>query len=138
MPGLLLIGDAAHPMSPVGGQGINVAIADAVVAARTIAVAIREGDDDAKIDATLHDVECERTPSVERIARQQNLLPQILHRFGPERSLAMLAPFAQRITQSGKIPTPVRAMVDRFLLGDPPIRANHGPWMTTPFSTKFL
>src|SRR5260370_3133584 len=31
-PGLLLIGDAAHPMSPVGGQAINVALRDAVVA----------------------------------------------------------------------------------------------------------
>lgn len=30
-PGLLLIGDAAHVMSPVGGLGINYAIADAVV-----------------------------------------------------------------------------------------------------------
>lgn len=32
-PGLLLIGDAAHVMSPVGGVGINYAIQDAVVAA---------------------------------------------------------------------------------------------------------
>ena len=32
-PGLLLIGDAAHVMSPVGGVGINVAIGDAVAAA---------------------------------------------------------------------------------------------------------
>ena len=29
-PGLLLIGDAAHVMSPVGGVGINYAIQDAV------------------------------------------------------------------------------------------------------------
>ena len=36
-PGLLLIGDAAHTMSPVGGVGINYAIRDAVVAADILA-----------------------------------------------------------------------------------------------------
>ena len=36
-PGLLLIGDAAHVMSPVGGVGINYAIQDAVVAANLLA-----------------------------------------------------------------------------------------------------
>ena len=35
-PGLLLIGDAAHIMSPVGGVGINYAIQDAVVAANIV------------------------------------------------------------------------------------------------------
>jgi 2-polyprenyl-6-methoxyphenol hydroxylase-like FAD-dependent oxidoreductase len=34
--GLLFIGDAAHAMSPVGGVGINLAIADAVAAARIL------------------------------------------------------------------------------------------------------
>jgi 2-polyprenyl-6-methoxyphenol hydroxylase-like FAD-dependent oxidoreductase len=33
-PGLLCIGDAAHAMSPVGGIGINLAIQDAVAAAK--------------------------------------------------------------------------------------------------------
>jgi 2-polyprenyl-6-methoxyphenol hydroxylase-like FAD-dependent oxidoreductase len=36
-PGLLLIGDAAHAKSPVGGVGINLAIQDAVAAANILA-----------------------------------------------------------------------------------------------------
>ncbi len=35
-PGLLCIGDAAHAMSPIGGVGINLAIQDAVCAARML------------------------------------------------------------------------------------------------------
>jgi 2-polyprenyl-6-methoxyphenol hydroxylase-like FAD-dependent oxidoreductase len=40
-PGLLLIGDAAHAMSPVGGVVINLAIQDAVAAANALAPTLR-------------------------------------------------------------------------------------------------
>ena len=41
--GVLFIGDAAHAMSPVGGVGINLAVADAVAAARILAGPLRAG-----------------------------------------------------------------------------------------------
>ena len=42
-PGLLLIGDAAHVASPVGGVGINLAIHDAVVAANVLTGPLKAG-----------------------------------------------------------------------------------------------
>ncbi|MEM7386083.1 MAG: FAD-dependent oxidoreductase [Verrucomicrobiota bacterium] len=42
-PGLLLIGDAAHVMTPVGGVGINYAIWDAVEAANVLVPVLRSG-----------------------------------------------------------------------------------------------
>ncbi|QPG68625.1 MULTISPECIES: FAD-dependent oxidoreductase [Mycobacteriaceae] len=42
-PGLLCIGDAAHAMSPAGGVGINLAVADAVAAANILCGPLRNG-----------------------------------------------------------------------------------------------
>lgn len=43
-PGLLLIGDAAHVMSPVGGVGINYAIQDAVATANLLTGPLKAGN----------------------------------------------------------------------------------------------
>ena len=60
-PGLLVIGDAAHAMSPVGGVGINVAIQDAVAAANILAGAMASGADP---DPLLGRVQKRRLPAV--------------------------------------------------------------------------
>jgi 2-polyprenyl-6-methoxyphenol hydroxylase-like FAD-dependent oxidoreductase len=60
-PGLLVIGDAAHAMSPVGGVGINVAIQDAVAAANVLAGPMAAGEDP---DPLLARVEKRRLPAV--------------------------------------------------------------------------
>lgn len=43
LPGLLLIGDAAHVMTPVGGVGINYAVQDSVVAANILGPGLIDG-----------------------------------------------------------------------------------------------
>ena len=43
VPGALLIGDAAHAMSPIGGVGINLAVQDAVAAGRILARPLAAG-----------------------------------------------------------------------------------------------
>ncbi len=66
-PGVLVIGDAAHTMSPVGGQGINVALRDAIVAANQLVPPLRAGAGLAALDAAAATIEAERGPEIDRI-----------------------------------------------------------------------
>jgi 2-polyprenyl-6-methoxyphenol hydroxylase-like FAD-dependent oxidoreductase len=79
-PGLLLIGDAAHTMSPVGAQGLNIAIRDAVVTANELVPTLEKRADPAEIDAATHRVEAERFPEVATIQRLQSLPPRVILR----------------------------------------------------------
>jgi 2-polyprenyl-6-methoxyphenol hydroxylase-like FAD-dependent oxidoreductase len=100
LPGLLCIGDAAHAMSPVGGIGVNYAIADAVATANALAGPLqnsRVSDDD------LHAVQKRRqTPTkvaqflqraqTANLARLRNSQPplwtlRLLSHFGPVKRL---------------------------------------------------
>jgi 2-polyprenyl-6-methoxyphenol hydroxylase-like FAD-dependent oxidoreductase len=66
-PGLLLIGDAAHVISPVGGNGINFAIVDAAEAAnRLVGPLTAASVDPAAVDAATAAVERVRRPRVDR------------------------------------------------------------------------
>jgi len=78
-PGVLLIGDAAHTMSPVGGQGINIALRDAIVAANHLVPVLSAPalDRDA-LEAAARGFEQERRREVERIQSLQTLPPRIV------------------------------------------------------------
>ncbi len=80
VPGALLIGDAAHPMSPVGGQGINIALRDALVCANHLAPLLRGGAEPHELDRAGARVEAERLPEVSRVQLAQQLPPQFLFR----------------------------------------------------------
>ena len=77
-PGMLLIGDAAHTMSPVGGQGLNMAIRDAIVAANHLRPVFRLGSDPSEWDAAAQRVQQERTAEIRTIQRFQSYPPRIL------------------------------------------------------------
>ena len=77
-PGMLLIGDAAHTMSPVGGQGLNIAIRDAVVAANHLVDVFEASPTSTSIDEAAKSIEQERLPEVSQIQRMQALPPRIL------------------------------------------------------------
>jgi 2-polyprenyl-6-methoxyphenol hydroxylase-like FAD-dependent oxidoreductase len=82
-PGLLLLGDAAHPMSPVGGQGINMALRDAIVAANHLVPALRGRPDPAALDAATARIEAERLPEIIVAQRLQTREGRNLRRRGP-------------------------------------------------------
>ncbi len=85
-PGLLLIGDAAHVMSPVGGVGINHAIQDAVVAANVLTTPLKQGR-----------IELRHLAVVQRKRREPTRIIQLfqrfLHRWGVDGALQSSQPF---------------------------------------------
>jgi 2-polyprenyl-6-methoxyphenol hydroxylase-like FAD-dependent oxidoreductase len=81
-PGLLVIGDAAHTMSPVGAQGLNVAIRDAVVAANHLVPVLAGAAAPAAVDAAARAVQAEREHEIRVTQRLQALAPYVVLRDG--------------------------------------------------------
>jgi len=108
-PGLLLIGDAAHAMSPIGGVGINLAIQDSVAAANILAPVLGAGG--GIDDALLQQVQTRRLPAVKKIqaiqvALQNNALSAVLAASG----------------EPPKIPAPIRWLLKFRLIRNIPAR----------------
>ena len=77
-PGILLLGDAAHTMSPVGGQGLNIAIRDAVVAANHLIPKLVAPFDAGELSAVCQCIERERVKEVMPIQTLQARGPKIM------------------------------------------------------------
>ncbi|MGI9326434.1 MAG: FAD-dependent oxidoreductase [Pseudomonadales bacterium] len=78
-PGALVLGDAAHTMSPVGGQGLNVALRDSIVAANYLVPVLKQtAPHEAEIDRALRDIQTERMPEISQIQQLQAQPPKLV------------------------------------------------------------
>lgn len=75
---VVLLGDAAHPMSPMNGQGANQAIQDAGALAAALV-----GRDRADLSSALHDYQSVRAPATARIQMLSRQPPPSLVRPAP-------------------------------------------------------
>jgi 2-polyprenyl-6-methoxyphenol hydroxylase-like FAD-dependent oxidoreductase len=105
--GLLLIGDAAHVMSPVGGVGINYAIQDAIAAANVLVEPLKRGG-----------VTTEQLRRVQRERELPTRIIQAFQTFGQRRVIAG-ALSTRRIVA---VPFLIRLLLHTPILRDLPAR----------------
>ncbi|MEG4634584.1 FAD-dependent monooxygenase [Microcoleus sp. AR_TQ3_B6] len=103
-PGIILLGDAAHPMSPVRAQGINMALRDVIVAANHLVPLLKAGANCEDIDLALSRIQAEREPEIiraQQLQAQEAWKGEQLRKNGLLRLLMMqAAPFlAEKIKQ---------------------------------------
>ena len=81
--GVLLLGDAAHMMNPVGGQGINIALRDAIVAANHLVPLLKKRPSNKTIDDAFLEIEKERLPEVIAVQNFQKRPTTIVRKQSP-------------------------------------------------------
>jgi 2-polyprenyl-6-methoxyphenol hydroxylase-like FAD-dependent oxidoreductase len=101
-PGVLILGDAAHPMSPIRAQGINMALRDVIVAANHLVPCLQQEPSSLtsslNLDRALPLIQAEREPEIiqmqrlqaAEIAQAKMLRSSALLRFGVSRLAPMI------------------------------------------------
>ena len=104
--GVLCIGDAAHAMSPVGGVGINLAIADAVATAGLLAEPLRTHQLTTKQLAAVRRRRIVPTVATQTLQRvlHRVLLASVLQGHEAARPPAALLKLLQRVPQLTAVP----------------------------------
>jgi len=104
-PGVLLLGDAAHPMAPIRAQGINLALRDVIVATHHLLPLLQTGKTLEAIDTALQNIQAERLPEIIRCQelqrQEQNHATQLCRSAGLRQMLMLMAPLVRPF--SGKV-----------------------------------
>jgi 2-polyprenyl-6-methoxyphenol hydroxylase-like FAD-dependent oxidoreductase len=98
-PGALCIGDAAHAMTPIAGVGINLAIQDAVAAARILVPPLRAGS-----------VTDRELAAVQRRRLLPTVLTQALQRLTQRRAIVAPAREQEEARPPLQVPQPLRTL----------------------------
>ena len=74
-----MIGDVSHTMSPVGAQGINLALRDSIVTANELIPVLEvDTENTNSMDVAFARIQRERIEEVRRIQRLQQVPPKLL------------------------------------------------------------
>ena len=76
--GALLLGDAAHTMNAVGGQGLNIALRDAIVCANHLVPLLKTDADKTDLDFAFEKIEKERLNEVRQVQEIQSRPPKFI------------------------------------------------------------